>query len=123
MDIRKQKVINLVRSQTNYNEREALEKLNYWNNDYLKVIKEYLNPDFEKKKEIKKQSTNQRVMKEIRSFMDNSSQKYINKKNNIETNTDKLKKEIYTNLANINYIDNNSNNAKNSNETNIDNNK
>tara|TARA_B100000902_G_C27272137_1_gene896838 strand:- start:778 stop:1140 length:363 start_codon:yes stop_codon:yes gene_type:complete len=120
MDIRKQKVINLIRSQTNYNETEALEKLTHWNNDYLKVIKEYLNPDFEKKKEIKKQSTNQRVMKEIRSFMDNSSQKYINKKNNIETNEDKLKKEIYTNLANINYIDNNS---KNSNETNIDDNK
>lgn len=106
MDIRNQQVISLIRSQTNYNEAEALEKLNYWNNDYLKVIKEYLNPDFEKKKETKKLSTNQRVMKEIRGFMDNSSQKYINKKNNIETNTDKLKKEIYTNLANINYIDN-----------------
>jgi len=123
MDIRKQKVINLIRSQTNYNEAEALEKLTHWNNDYLKVIKEYLNPDFEKKKEIKKQSTNQRVMKEIRNFMDNSSQKYINKKNNIETNADKLKKEIYTNIANINYIDNDSKNSKISNETNTNDNK
>ena len=123
MDIRKQKVVNLIRSQTNYNEVEALEKLTHWNNDYLKVIKEYLNPNFEKKKEVKIQSTNQRVMKEIRSFMDNSSQKYINKKNNIETNTDKLKKEIYTNLANINYIDNNANNSNNVKKTNIDENK
>ena len=106
MDIRKQQIVKLIRGQTNYNEEEALEKLTYWNNDYLKVKKQNLNPDFEKKKETKKISTNQQVMKEIRSFMDNSSQKYINKKNNIETDNDKLKKEIYTNLANINYINN-----------------
>uniref|UniRef100_A0A6C0C158 Uncharacterized protein n=1 Tax=viral metagenome TaxID=1070528 RepID=A0A6C0C158_9ZZZZ len=107
MEIRKKNVVKLIRNQTNYSEEEALEKLNQWNNDYLKVIKEYLNPNFEKKKKEKKISTNQKIMKELRYFMDNSSKQYINKKNNIDTVDDKLKMQVNTNIANINYIEKN----------------
>ena len=38
--------IKTIMSQTNYNEKEAEEKYNQWDGDYISVIKEYLNPDF-----------------------------------------------------------------------------
>ena len=46
--------LKIVMSQTNYNQEEASKKLKKWNNDFIKVIKEYLNPEFQKKKEEKK---------------------------------------------------------------------
>ena len=101
MSIRKENVLKLIKNQTNYTEEEALERLNYWKNDYLCVIKEYLNPEFQKKKEEKKKSTNQMMMTEIRNFMDKSSKSYISLKNNIETDEDKLKKQVAINLANL----------------------
>jgi len=101
---RYKQVIKLVRNQTNYTEEEAIEKMNVWNNDYMSVIKEYLNPNFEnKKKEEKKLSTNQRMMSEIRNFMDDASQTYINGKNGIETNGEKLQKQLMINAANQRY--------------------
>ena len=42
--------IALIKSQTNYSEKEAVEKLEEWEGDYMKVMKEYLNHDFQKKK-------------------------------------------------------------------------
>jgi hypothetical protein len=68
---RKFGIYNLIKSQTNYTENEIKEKMKKWNNDYIKVIKEYLNPDFEKKKEIVQKTTNQMMMTEIRHFLDN----------------------------------------------------
>ena len=38
--------LKIVISQTGYDEKEASEKLKKWDNDFIKVIKEYLNPDF-----------------------------------------------------------------------------
>ena len=46
--------IALIKSQTNYSEKEAVEKLEEWEGDYMKVMKEYLNPDFKKKKSEKR---------------------------------------------------------------------
>ena len=68
---RKNEIYNLIKSQTNYLDDEISEKLEKWNNDYIKVIKEYLNPNFEKKKQEKKKSTNQQIMTEIRHFLNN----------------------------------------------------
>jgi hypothetical protein len=101
MSIRTEKILTLIKNQTNYTDEEALEKLIYWKNDYLSVIKEYLNPDFNKKKKEKEKSTNQKIMGEIRNFMDNSSKSYISLKNNIETDEDKLRKQIAINLSNL----------------------
>ena len=42
--------ISLIISQTNYTEEEAKNKLEEWNGNYINVIKEYLNPNFKKKK-------------------------------------------------------------------------
>lgn len=99
MDKRQEKVIELIKNQTDYTEEKIMEKLKYWNNDYLSVIKEYLNPSFMEKKRDKPVSTNQKMMKEIRKFMDVSSRAYINQKK--ETDMDRLKTQVYTHLANV----------------------
>ena len=65
-----EEIINLVKRQTNYDSEKARERLEHWKNDYVSVIKEYLNPDFLIPKPIKKITTNQRVMKELRDFYD-----------------------------------------------------
>ena len=46
--------VALIVSQTNYTEEEAEEKLELWEGNYMNVIKEYLNPNFQKKKEKRK---------------------------------------------------------------------
>lgn len=67
-------IIELVKRQTNYDEKKIMEKLKEWDNDHTSVIKEYLNPNFNKiKKTPNKQSTNQMIMTEIRNFMNNVS--------------------------------------------------
>ena len=53
MSTRRQEVINLVMRQTDYTEEQVKEKLVEWNNNYINVIKEYLNPSFQKKKRCK----------------------------------------------------------------------
>ena len=69
------KYIPIVCSQTNYTKEEAENKLEEWNGDYIKVIKEYLNPNFEKKKKKEPiKSVNQQIMTEIRNFFLKSTQ-------------------------------------------------
>jgi hypothetical protein len=99
MEKRQEKVVELIRNQTNYTNDEIIEKLKLWNNDYLSIIKEYLNPTFNEKKKEKNISTNQKMMKEIRKFMDTSSRTFINQKK--ETHEDKLKTQLYTHLVNV----------------------
>jgi len=77
----------LICRQTGYTEEKAIEKLKEWNNNYLNVIKEYMNPDFQKKTKIeKKTTTNQRVFKEIRGFMDGVNEGYEKRKQQEEQN-------------------------------------
>lgn len=67
-------------SQTNYDRDLALQKLEEWDNNYINVIKEYLNPNFQNKKEKKKLSNNQKIITSIRNFMDKASLNYEKKK-------------------------------------------
>ena len=63
----------MVMRQTAYTYTEAKEKLQESNNNYLKVIQEYLG------KTVKKEETktvNQKIYKEIRTFMDYGAEKY-----------------------------------------------
>ena len=63
--------IALIKTQTNYTEEEAKEKLEKWEGNYMNVIKEYLNPNFNiKRQKVNKRSTNEKMMTEIRGFMD-----------------------------------------------------
>jgi len=68
---RKKALIELIMRQTDYSEETAKLKLAQWNNNYLHVIKEYMNPNFqEKAKENVKTTKNQMIYGEIRNFMD-----------------------------------------------------
>lgn len=93
--------IALILSQTNYTEDEAKEKLEKWEGKYINVIKEYLNPDFNKeKKEKKERSNNEKMMFEIRNFMDTASQQYEKRKKDEERKTEYLKK-VYNNFLEV----------------------
>jgi hypothetical protein len=74
--MKKEKILDMIMTQTNYTEEEALEKLKKWNYNTIFVIKDYLNPDFLKKKEEKEKSLNQRMMHEIRNFCDRGQKIY-----------------------------------------------
>jgi hypothetical protein len=74
-------IIKLIIRQTGYDAQIAKEKMETWDNNYLDVIKEYINPDFKKKPKIEKiTSINQGVMGEIRHFMDTATKQYEQRK-------------------------------------------
>lgn len=79
--------------QTNYTEDEAEQHLKNNDFNYVKVVKNYLNPNPVKKKK-EKRSLNEKMMDEIRSFMDTANKDYIQRKEQKEYE-DKVKKEIY----------------------------
>lgn len=66
--IRQREVIRLVCSQTNYTEEEAQQKLAEKNNNYLEVIKDYINPV--RKPRQYTATVNQQIFKNIRGFLD-----------------------------------------------------
>ena len=58
-----------IMTQTNYTKEEAIDKLKLCNNDYMKVIKDYMNIP-EKNKEPKVKSVNQEIFRQIRTKLD-----------------------------------------------------
>tara|TARA_B100001758_G_scaffold247434_1_gene265252 strand:- start:15773 stop:16033 length:261 start_codon:yes stop_codon:yes gene_type:complete len=76
--------IKIIMSQTDYSEEKATEKLHEWNDDYMNVIREYLNPKFQEKKPKKIKSVNQEMMSQIRNYMDNIATEYEKRKANGE---------------------------------------
>jgi hypothetical protein len=85
--------IALIKSQTNYTEEEANEKLEKWEGNYMNVIKEYLNPNFNIKP-VKKdnRSVNQKMMGEIRGFMDTATMNFEKRKADEEKKQEYLKR-------------------------------
>ena len=86
--------IALIKSQTNYNDEEAKENLEKWNGNYMNVIKEYLNPNFKDKKKKEKKTTNEKMMYEIRNFMDTAAEQFKQRKAE-EEEKQKYLKEVY----------------------------
>ena len=88
--IQKNSILKIVMSQTNYDKDTAEQKLLEWDNDFIKVIKEFLNPNFEEKerkdKEAKNKfaSLNQGIMNELRKFKDKQNTTYDYKKKFID---------------------------------------
>ena len=73
--------ISLIKSQTNYTEEQAKVKLEEHDGNYMNVIKEYLNPNFrDKKKKPEKKTVNEKMMYEIRNFMDTAAQQFKKRK-------------------------------------------
>jgi hypothetical protein len=77
--------ITIICNQTSYTQEEAKEKLLLFNNDYISVIKDFLNIPIEKKKNI--ESLNQEIYKQIRLKL-NESIDIINKINYEKLNED-----------------------------------
>ena len=63
----KNRIIAMIKRQTNYNEEEIIEKLKQHNNDVEKIIREY--HGIVETKPEKESSTNQKIFKSIREFM------------------------------------------------------
>ena len=73
--------LSLIKSQTNYTEEEAKIKLDEHDGNYMNVIKEYLNPNFRnKKKKPEKKTVNEKMMYEIRNFMDTAAEDFKKRK-------------------------------------------
>lgn len=73
--------VRIIMNQTNYDENLAKKKLKEWDNNFANVIKEYLNPNFNKKQEKNNNlTTHQKVFSSIRKFMDKASYNYERKK-------------------------------------------
>jgi len=80
--LQKDAQLKIIMSQTNYDKDTAEKKLKEWNNDFIKVIKEFLNPNFqERERNIQKEknkvvSVNQSIMRELRHFKDKQNSQY-----------------------------------------------
>lgn len=83
-NIRLNAMIDLIQRQTDYNKDTAIDKLKKWNGNYLNVIKEWINPNFNEKKETKSKSKNQMIFGEIRNFMDTANRQYLQRKKRSE---------------------------------------
>ena len=86
--------ISLIKSQTNYTEEEAKIKLEEHDGNYMNVIKEYLNPNFRNKKKKERKTTNEKMMYEIRNFMDTAAQQFKKRKQQ-EEEKQKYLKAVY----------------------------
>ena len=97
-DIRKEEVIQLIKRQTDYDRETIVKKLKKWDNNYLYVIKEYINPNFKVEKKKKKiVSNNQTVFNEIRTFMDDVNYKYNRRKKENQLRKER-QQQIYINF-------------------------
>jgi hypothetical protein len=72
MEYRRKQQIQFIVSQTNYDEREALQKLELCNNDVIKVVSDYLGITPKEDQNLKK-TKNQKVYSVIRDIMDKGS--------------------------------------------------
>lgn len=73
-------LVEMIVRQTTLSEKEAAEKLEAHNFDYVKVIEEFMGIDKSNKKNTKQLSVNQQIYKEIRTVMDDGASNYYNKK-------------------------------------------
>uniref|UniRef100_A0A6C0ES68 Uncharacterized protein n=1 Tax=viral metagenome TaxID=1070528 RepID=A0A6C0ES68_9ZZZZ len=85
IETRRQAMIELIMRQTDYTEEVARIKLEDWKNNYLHVIKEYMNPNFQDKlKTPTSSSKNQMIYGEIRNFMDDVNKQQLQRKRDAE---------------------------------------
>ena len=77
--------VKIVMRQTNYEEKDAFEKLSESNWDPITVIREYMNiTPQDKDEEEDGKTVNQAIFKEIRDFMDTAMQGYNERKEHAE---------------------------------------
>jgi hypothetical protein len=70
-------MVKTVMSHTNYTESEATDKLKLCNNDYMRVIKDYMGiPEKKEQPKIKIKSVNQEIYRQFRTTLDISMKEY-----------------------------------------------
>ena len=69
-------IINVVKRQTTYDEKTILEKLELFDNDPTKVIKDYMGIKIEPKKTEKVESVNQEIYSQIRTMLDDGCKEF-----------------------------------------------
>jgi hypothetical protein len=69
--------INQIMSQTTYSKDDALKKLDEFNGDYIKVIKDFMG--IPEKKEQRKKTINQEIFNQLRTQLDSVTKEYIDK--------------------------------------------
>jgi hypothetical protein len=80
-NIRNNGILDIIQRQTDYDKKTAAEKLETWDGNYLNVIKEWMNPNFQNvTKKEKTQTKNQMIYGEIRNFMDKANTDYLQRK-------------------------------------------
>ena len=98
-------IINIIIRQTNYDENVAKQKLIEYDNNYLEVIKNYMNPSKIKKKNMnEKKTTNQLMYGEFRNLMDDASRNHRiqkEKEDKINQIIQNIKKEKEKEIKNI----------------------
>jgi len=72
--------IGIIMRQTTLSEEESKERLTYYNNEYVKVIEEFMGTHNKNKKTEKSSTINQQIYKEIRTVMDNASMNFYSKR-------------------------------------------
>jgi len=82
--IRTQAMVELIMRQTDYTDEMTRTKLKLWENNYLNVIKEYMNPNFQVQPEEKSSTKNQMIYGEIRNFMDDVNKQQLQRKRRTE---------------------------------------
>ena len=75
---RNDKYVRHIMSQTNYNETVAREKLQEFDNDFMKFLKDYMGIP-EKKETTQIKSVNQEIYKQIRHSLDQTMKDYRDK--------------------------------------------
>ena len=85
-----EETISLILRQTDYDREMAEKKMKEWENNYINIIKEFMDPNFKenylKKMKAPIKSVNQNVMGEIRNFMDDVNKQYTYRKRVSEYN-------------------------------------
>ena len=77
-NVKIEKYVQHIMSQTNYSEEVAREKLKECNNDFMKVLKDYMGIP-EKKVNTQIKSVNQEIYKQIRHSLDQTMKEYRDK--------------------------------------------
>ena len=85
-----EETLSLILRQTDYDREMAEKKMKEWDNNYINIIKEFMDPNFKenylKKMKSPIKSVNQNVMGEIRHFMDDVNKQYTFRKRVSEYN-------------------------------------
>ena len=83
------KFINIIKTQTTYDDYYAIQKLKDFNYDYMKVIRDYMGIKDKKAEPIK--SVNQEIYKQIRRNLDTTMKEY---RENNPVNLDQVKTNL-----------------------------